>query len=80
MTTRNQEWCSWRGTLLSPAQAGLHHRSRVLSFPGSCRGALNPFVVLLEQDGSREMHHGILVGEDADEVGLPLQSFSHWSS
>ena len=32
----------------------------------------SPFVVLLEQDGADEAGDGFLVGEDADDIGAPL--------
>ena len=32
----------------------------------------NPFVVLLEQDRSDEADDGVLIGEDADDLGSPL--------
>ena len=36
-------------------------------------GALDgPFVVLFEQEGADEADDGVLVGEDADDVGAPL--------
>jgi len=42
-------------------------------FPGSCIGALHgPFIVLLEQDGTDQTGDGLVVGEDADDVGSPL--------
>lgn len=33
-----------------------------------------PFVVLFSQDGSDEADDGVVVGEDADDVGPPLDS------
>lgn len=36
-------------------------------------GALDgPFVVLLEQDRADETDDGVLIGEDADHLGAPL--------
>ena len=42
-------------------------------FQGHVAGALHrPFIVLLEQDGADQAGDGVLVGEDADDVGAAL--------
>jgi len=42
-------------------------------FQGHVAGALDgPFIVLLEQDGADQAGDGVLIGEDADDLGAPL--------
>ena len=42
-------------------------------FQGHVAGALHrPFIVLLEQDGADQAGDGVLVGEDADDIGAAL--------
>jgi hypothetical protein len=49
------------------------HRSRRPWFPASCIERLDrPFVVLLEEDGADEPDDGVVVGEDADDLGPAL--------
>mgnify|MGYP001094792610 FL=1 len=43
------------------------------AFQRHVAGALNgPFIVLFEQQRTDETHDGVVVGEDADDIGAPL--------
>src|SRR5690606_25537556 len=43
------------------------------AFQRHVAGTLNgPFIVLFEQQGSDETHDGVVIREDADDIGAPL--------
>ena len=65
-------WPAWSGCHGGEADDGIIAQE-CDGFQGHVAGSLNgPFVVLLEQDGAHEADDGLFVGEDADDLGAPL--------
>jgi hypothetical protein len=77
-------WCSWR-RLMAIGRGRIDHSvgtgkltTGIIAqwsdgFQCDVAGALNgPFIVLFEQDGADQSDDGIPVGEDADDIGAPL--------
>lgn len=58
---------------------------RTVGFQVHITGALAvPFIVLLEQNRAAEANYGVLIGEDADDLGpalnIAVSARSGWSS